>query len=91
MNSVVTLVGVTFLLLCIRSVSACNCTECNNCTCPKNCTSSAAIGLAVAFLGFFIVGLVLGGGCMIVVVKFIKWMDGKALIFTPWPRVHSSK
>lgn len=47
------------------------------------------IGIAVAFLVAFILGLVLGVlGCA-GAIKFVEWMRGKALFFTPWPRVQS--
>ena len=48
-----------------------------------------AIGLAVAFIVAFVLGVVLGVlGCA-GAIKFVEWMRGKALFFTPWPRVES--
>ena len=46
-----------------------------------------AVGFAVAFLAAFVIGLVLGVlGCA-GAIKFVEWMRGRALFFTPWPRV----
>lgn len=49
--------------------------------------AGVSVGYAVAFIVVFIVGLVLGVlGCT-GAIKFVEWMRGKALFFTPWPRV----
>jgi len=48
---------------------------------------SVSVGFAVAFVVAFVIGVVLGVlGCA-GAIKFVECMRGKALFFTPWPRV----
>lgn len=51
-------------------------------------------GLGVAFgttASFsLILGAILGVVVSVVFFKLIKWMEGKTVVFSPWPRIHSS-
>ena len=36
-------------------------------------------------------GVVLGVACSVAAYKFMKWMEGKTLFFSPWPRIQSAR
>ncbi len=43
----------------------------------------------MAIVVALLVGIAIGVACTIAVMKFIIWMKGKSLTFSPWPRIHS--
>ena len=49
---------------------------------------AAAAGALMGAL-FFAIGVVVGVACSIAVLKFMKRMEGKSLVFTPWPRIQA--
>lgn len=47
-------------------------------------------GFVVAVSISLFLGVVLGVACAVAAYKFMKWMEGKTLVFSPWPRIQSS-
>ena len=51
--------------------------------------TEVGVGGVVATV-FLLIGLAVGIACSVAVFKFMRWMEGKSVVFTPWPKIRSS-
>ena len=52
--------------------------------------TNTGISLAFAFVASFLLGLILGVLGCVAIMKFVEWMRGRSITFTPWPRIHAN-
>lgn len=54
------------------------------------CLDGLGGAFAVAVVVSLFLGLVLGVAGSVAAYKLVKWMEGKTVIFSPWPRIQSA-
>ena len=54
-------------------------------------TAGLGVAFAVVICVSLLLGVVIGVACSVAIYKLLKWMDGKTVVFSPWPRIQTAE